>query len=96
MKTTKKEILIRPIMTEKSTLLEQGGKYIFEVSPKVNKVEIKKVIEKIYKLKPLKVNIVKVKGKRIRYGKTRGKGKNWKKAIITFKKGTKIELTQSR
>lgn len=88
-----KEILIRPIITEKSTFLEKEGKYVFEVSPKANKIEIKKAIEEIYKVKPIKINIIKVKGKTVRYGRTSGRTKSWKKAIVTLKKGEKIDLT---
>ncbi len=87
------QILIRPIITEKSTLLEKENKYVFEVHPKANKIEIKKAFEKIYKVKPIKVNIIKLKGKPIRYGRTSGRTKSWKKAIITLKKGEKIDLT---
>lgn len=86
------KIFIRPIVTEKSTLLEGQGKYIFEVSVETNKNEIKKAIQEIYKIKPLKVNIINKKGKNIRYGRTTGWTKNRKKAIVTFKKGEKIEL----
>lgn len=86
------KILIKPLLTEKSTLLEKEGKYVFEVLFKANKSEIKKAFQKIYKIKPVKINIIKRKGKRIRYGKTTGKTKNRKIAIITLKKGEKIEL----
>jgi len=86
------KILIRPIVTEKSTFLEKDRKYVFEVSSTANKIEIKKAIEKIYKIKPIKVNIIKIKGKVVRYGKTSGRTKKWKKAIVTLKKGEKIEL----
>jgi len=90
----KDKILIKPIITEKTTFLEKEGKYVFEVSPKANKTEIKKAIKEIYKVEPTKINIIKSKGKRIRYGRTTGRTKNWKKAIVTLKKGQKIELTQ--
>ena len=88
----KDEILIRPIITEKATILQKDGKYVFEVSPKANKIEIRKAIEKIYKVKPVKINIIKVKGKRVRYRGIPGKRKDWKKAIITLRKGEKIDL----
>ncbi|MFN3301549.1 MAG: 50S ribosomal protein L23 [Patescibacteria group bacterium] len=89
------KILIRPIITEKASLLEKEGKYTFEVSPKANKIEIKKAIEKIYKVKPLKINIIKLKGKQVRSGWISGRRKNWKKAIVTLRKGEKIDLTSS-
>lgn len=88
----KNQTLIRPVVTEKSTFLGEENKYVFEVPIRANKVEIKKVVEKIYKLKPIKINIVRIGGKHVRYGKTSGKTKKWKKAIITFKKGEKLDL----
>jgi len=85
-------ILLRPIITEKATDQEAKGCYIFEVSLKANKTSIKKVIEEIYGVKPLRVNIIKVRGKRVRYGRSTGKTKTWKKALVFLKKGDKIEF----
>jgi len=87
-------VLIRPLITEKATNLSAIGKYLFEVAPKANKTDIKKAIKFLYKVNPIKVNIIKVRGKKVRYGKARGKTKNWKKAIVTLKKGEKIEFTE--
>ena len=87
-------VLIRPLITEKATNLSAIGKYLFEVAPKANKADIKKAIKFLYKVNPIKVNIIKVRGKKVRYGKARGKTKNWKKAIVTLKKGEKIEFTE--
>lgn len=87
-------ILIKPIITEKAMNLSASGKYVFEVAPKTNKTEIKKAIKLLYKVNPIKVNIIKVKGKKVQYGKARGRTKNWKKAIVTLKKGEKIEFTE--
>jgi large subunit ribosomal protein L23 len=86
------KILIRPIITEKTTLLQKEGKYVFEVSEKANKIEIKKAIEKIYKVKPVKVNIINVKEKPMRRRGIPGRKKGFKKAIVTLKKGEKIEF----
>lgn len=88
------QVLIKPIITEKATALETQNKYVFEVSPRANKIEIKKAIKELYNLEPIKIQIINVKGKSVRYGKARGKTKNWKKAIITLKKGEKIEFTK--
>jgi large subunit ribosomal protein L23 len=88
------QVLIKPIITEKATALEAQNKYVFEVAPSANKIEIKKAIKELYNIEPLKIRIIKVKGKFVRYGKARGRTKNWKKAIITLKKGEKIELTK--
>ncbi len=85
-------ILLRPIITEKATDQEVRGCYIFEVNSKANKISIKKVIEQIYGVKPLRVNIIRVRGKRVRYGRSTGKTKAWKKALVFLKKGDKIEF----
>lgn len=91
----KNQIIIRPVVTEKSTFLGQENKYVFEVSIKANKIEIKKAFEKIYKLQPIKINTIRIKGKHVRYGKTTGQTKKWKKAIVTLKKDQKIDLGAS-
>lgn len=85
-------ILLRPIITEKATDQEVKGVYIFEVTLKANKTSIKKVIEQIYGIKPLRVNIIRVRGKRVRYGRSTGRTKSWKKALVFLKKGDKIEF----
>jgi len=89
------KILIRPIITEKATLLSGDNKYMFEVSSDANKIEVAKAFEVTYKIKPIKINVIRVKGKAIRYGQTSGRTKLWKKAIVTLKVGDKIELATS-
>ncbi len=85
-------VLIKPLVTEKSSSLGMYNKYAFEVSPRANKIEVTKAIKKVYGLKPLKVNIMTMSGKNVRYGKTEGRTKFWKKAIITLPEGQKIEI----
>ncbi|MBI4653284.1 50S ribosomal protein L23 [Candidatus Kuenenbacteria bacterium] len=85
------KVLIRPISTEKSTDLTPFNQYVFEIAKNSNKIEVKKAIQAVYNIKPVKVNIIKVKGKNVRHGKSQGKTKDWKKAIITLKQGDKIE-----
>ena len=58
----------------------------------MNKVEVKKAIRTIYNVEPIKVNIANFSGKSVRYGRIKGKTKNWKKAIVTLKQGDKIEV----
>ena len=86
------KVIIKPVVSEKASLLGQYNKYIFEVASEANKVEVKKAIQSLYGVEPIKVNIVKVSGKKVRYGKVRGKTKNWKKAIITLKPGQSIQV----
>ena len=85
------KIIRRPIITEKSVKLSKQGKYVFEVAKSATKPEIKKAIEKIYKVKVKKVNIVKVPSKKRGWGKYEGEKRGFKKAIVTLKEG-KIDL----
>ena len=86
------KVLFRPIVTEKGTYLASHNKYLFEVAPKTNKIEIKKAIKAVYGADVLCVNIVNLSGKKVRYGKTRGQTKDRKKAIVTLAKGQTIEV----
>ena len=78
------DIIIAPIITEKSNDQLQEGKYTFEVYRKATKVEIAKAVEKLFEVKVLKVNTVSVKGKEKRQGRYVGKISDWKKAIVTI------------
>ena len=78
------EIIIAPVVTEKSNDELQEGKYTFKVNKKATKVEIAKAIEKLFEVKVLKVNTMKVNGKKKRVGYHVGKTSDWKKAIVTI------------
>jgi large subunit ribosomal protein L23 len=80
------------LVTEKGALIGAENKYLFEVSPRTNKSEVRKAIEHAYNVKPLKINIVNVKGKTTRSGRSLGHLKNWKKAVVTLKMGDKISI----
>lgn len=85
-------ILVKPLITEKATDLVTLNKYSFSVARNANKIEVKKAIFALYGVEPVNVNIVVVRGKRTTSGRIAGKRKTWKKAIITLKKGEKIEI----
>ena len=78
------EVIIKPIITERSSEGLQEGKYTFKVNKKATKVEIAKAVEKLFGVKVLKVNTISVKGKEKRVGAHRGFTSNWKKAIVTI------------
>ena len=87
------DTIISPIVTEKSTNLSEQNKIVFNVSNKLNKIILKKNIEKIFKVNVIKVNIInKQPRKKITKGK-KVKIQGYKKAIITLKKGQNIDLT---
>ena len=82
-----------PIITEKATVLSEQNKTVFKVHKNANKHIIKKNIEKIFKVKVIKINIINTKHKqKIKQGKLSSKS-GYKKAIITLKKGQSIDLT---
>ena len=87
------KIIKRPVISEKSTILsEKDNNYVFEVSLDANKIQIKKAVEEIFKVGVTKVRTMRMRGKlkrvRLQYGRT----PEWKKAIVTLKKGDSIEL----
>ena len=78
------EIIVKPIITEKSSMDIQEGKYTFKVNKKASKVDIARAVEKLFEVKVLKVNTMNVRGKEKRMGATSGKRPDWKKAIVTI------------
>tara|TARA_B100001123_G_C14489169_1_gene701593 strand:- start:62 stop:385 length:324 start_codon:yes stop_codon:yes gene_type:complete len=84
-------IINNPILTEKSTNLNQFNQYSFKVSLKSNSMEIKNAIEKIFKVKVLKINTLIVRGKLKAFKGKSGYKKNYKKAIVTLKEGQTID-----
>ena len=85
--------ILSPIITEKATSLSEQNKIIFKVNIKANKKVIKKNIEKIFKVNVIKLNTIKIKGKnKVVRGKKVNKA-DYKKAIVTLKKGQSIDLT---
>jgi large subunit ribosomal protein L23 len=80
-----------PIITEKThALKEVANKVTFRVDVKANKIEIRKAVEELFKVKVLGVNTIHLKGKKKRLGRTQGVRPDWKKAIVTLAPGEKI------
>jgi large subunit ribosomal protein L23 len=78
------DIIIKPVITEKSNDGLQAGKYTFKVNKKATKVDIARAVEKLFEVKVINVNTVTVKGKEKRVGVHTGKTADWKKAIVTI------------
>jgi len=87
-------IILGPHITEKGTALEELGKYLFRVARDSNKLEIKKAIEKLYKVKVDKVHILKMPSKFRQVGKYEGRRPGFKKAVVTLKEGERIEMAK--
>jgi large subunit ribosomal protein L23 len=84
------EVLRRPLITEKATSLKEKDKYAFEVASKASESQIKEAVEKAFKVKVSKVNVMTVPGKTRRFGKRQVTSSPWKKAIVTLAPGHKI------
>ena len=101
--SVKSSIILRPILSEKGTMLGEAlNKYVFQVEKQCNKLEIKDAIQEKFKVKIKKVATMNFKGKNknvtMRSGghvlRSSGNRANWKKAIITLKEGSKIDLVE--
>jgi large subunit ribosomal protein L23 len=87
--------IIRPVVSEKSTVLGEHGKYVFEVAPSANKIQIKHAIEEAFankKVQVRSVNILHVTGKVRRRGRSVGTTRSWKKAVVTLRAGQRLDL----
>mgnify|MGYP001195153952 FL=1 len=87
------QILIRPIITERATVLtERFNQFVFQVERKANKYQIRSAVESVYGVKVKKVATMIVPGKTKRRGANTGKRPHWKKAIITLQQGENIDF----
>jgi large subunit ribosomal protein L23 len=88
-------VIVRPLVTEKSTALSGANKYIFEVDIRANKPQIKAAVETAFEVTVLEVNTMVMKGKprgNRRFGRKVTYGSDWKKAVVTLAADDKIEL----
>ncbi len=86
------DIIIAPVVTEKTMTLRNENVYTFKVAKDANKTEIKKAIEEAFNVQVKSVNTLNTKSKKRRVGKYQGRTKTYKKAIVTLKDGSSIEL----
>lgn len=87
-----RDIVFKPVVSEKSMSLTSENKYSFYVDTNANKIEIKKAVEELFKVTVMNVNTTSVTGKVKRMGRYAGKTPDRKKAIVTLKEGDKIEI----
>ncbi|WP_129630892.1 50S ribosomal protein L23 [Candidatus Oscillochloris fontis] len=92
---TPHQIIVRPLITEKNTILMESNQYCFEVLRDASKPEIKHAVESIFNVTVLKVNTINVRGKMRRRGRESGYTRDWKKAIVTLIAGDRIEIFES-
>jgi large subunit ribosomal protein L23 len=87
------DIVLRPIITEKSSAAkETGNQYVFEVARDANKIEIAKAVERLFKVKVVAVRVMNMEGKKRRLGKNTGKRSDWRKAIVKIGPKDKISF----
>ena len=86
---TAQDIIIAPVITEKSMSVIADKKYTFKVAKDANKIEIANAVEEIFKVKVAKVNTISVRGKARRMGRYEGYTPSWKKAVVTLKADSK-------
>ena len=86
------EVLRRPLVTEKNSILQGLNKYAFAVALEANKPQIKQAVEKAFKVKVTSVNVTMVPGKMRRVGRQMVLTPSWKKALVTLRSGDKIEI----
>ena len=89
-------VIASPLITEKGTLVnQQGNQFVFRVRPEANKVEIRRAVETLFKVKVEKVRTLNFLGKERRVGRSVGKRPRWKKAYVTLAEGQRIEFFES-
>jgi len=92
---TPETTIVRPIVTEKAETAKSGqNKYVFQVARQANKLDVRKAVERYFRVKVAKVAVVNVSGKPKRMGAFKGTRPDWKKAIVTLKPGQKIEMLE--
>ncbi len=88
------QVIIRPVVSEKTYVLAEAGKYTFRVHDKAHKTQIRQAIEELFDVKVLAVRTASVKSKPKRRGQTAGRTRSWKKAIVQVRPGDTIPIFQ--
>jgi large subunit ribosomal protein L23 len=86
------QVIIRPVVSEKSFVLAEAGKYTFRVHEKAHKTQIRQAIEELFEVKVIDVRTASVKSKPKRRGQTSGRTRQWKKAIVQVREGDTIPI----
>jgi large subunit ribosomal protein L23 len=86
------DVIVRPLVTEKSAVMAAVGQYMFVVTNDANRVEVRDAVRALYGIVPTSVNIQRVRGKHVRFGQRMGRRVSWKKAIVTLPKGKTIDV----
>lgn len=85
-------VLLKPVITEKSSRLTVHRQYVFAVHPDANKLAVKRAVESAYGIRPTGVQMLNVRGRAVRYGRSTGRTKAWKKAVVTLPPGKSLTV----
>ena len=85
-------VIVRPLVSEKAAHAETKGMYTFVVAKDATKTQIKAAVEQVYGVRPTQVRTIHTEGKEVRFGRTIGRRKDWKKAIVTLPAGQTISI----
>jgi large subunit ribosomal protein L23 len=85
-------VLLRPIISEKGTILAEANTYLFRVAKSASKPEIARAVYHVYGTMPIRVRVINVLGKRRKSGRSQGQTQNWKKAVVVLPAGQKIQI----
>ena len=86
------QVLLKPHQTEKASIQGAENKYVFQVNPNASKHAIAQAVNDLYGVRPIKIATTNQSGKKVRQGRTRGRTKSWKKAVVTLPKGKSIQI----
>lgn len=86
------DVIVRPLVTEKTTAAAEQNKVVFKISPTATKNDVKSAVESIFKVTVLKVNTVNVEGKKKKFGGRQGQRSDFRKAIVTLAAGSTIDF----
>ena len=89
---TYEQVLIEPVLSEKTNILREEGKYVFKVDPRATKIQIKEAVRRLYNVNPISCNVMRVGGKPKRLRSRPGYTSSWKKAIVKLSKDEKIGI----
>jgi len=89
------QVILRPVISEKSVALSEAGKYTFRVADRAHKTQIRQAVEQLWDVKVVEVRTASVKSKPKRRGQTAGRTRKWKKAIVQLREGDTIPIFQA-
>lgn len=86
------KVIVQPLVSEKASSLAAMHQYVFVVHQRATKTDVRRAIKEAYGVAPLRVHMIRVRGKAVRFGRAQGVTKAWKKAIVTLPKDKKIQV----